>query len=418
MRLKHFELQNDGAFVSATVVSVEGIWHLYNLIAVGDTIRTKTVRKVVRDSTSGAGATSQKKTFVLSLLVTSPPEYDAKGILRVSGKNQTQCEDVPLQAHHTCEIAYDPPQDFKLYKQEWSNLDAQRLKEACSEETRADVAAVLMQNGSAQVVFINGTVMTTRAKVDTAIGKKRKGSSAQRDESIAKFFQQVCDMVLANIPADKMKVILFCSPGHVREEFINFLNAEAQRADANPALKAFMQERQKFCTVKTSSGLRHSLQEALLDPQVQQRMASARVASDIAVFNAFQAMMASEPDRAVYGPDVVFAAMGDNVIDTLLLSDELLRSPNPIERHLYTEMASDVAEFGGAVQVFSSVGVAAEQLRALTGVAAILRAEMPQYEEIEPSPDFVQSQAVADFLGRRKAEKMASTETYRTASSN
>jgi len=418
MRLKHFELQNDGAFISATVVSVEGIWHLYNLVSVGDTIRTKTVRKVVREGTTGAASMSQKRTFVLSLLVTTQPEYDAKGILRISGKNQTQCEDVPLQAYHTSEIAYDPPQDFKLYKQEWSALDAQRLKEACAEETRADVAAVLMQNGSAQVVFINGTVMTTRAKVELAIGKKRKGTSAARDDSITKFFAQVTEMVLANIPAEKMKVILFCSPGHVRDEFLNYMNAEVQSADANPALKAFMQERQKFCAVRTSSGLRPALQEALLDPQVQQRMASARVASDITVFDAFQGMMAKDPDRAMYGPDIVFAAMHDNAIDTLLLSDELLRSPDPTERRLYTEMAADVAEYGGSVQVFSSVGVAAEQLGALTGVAAILRAPMPHLEEIEPSPNFVQGPEVADFLARRKADGTAATETYRTGSSS
>jgi protein pelota len=418
MRLKHFELQNDGAFLSATVISVEGIWHLYNLIAVGDTIRTKTVRKVVREGAAGAGSTSLKRTFTLSLLVTAPPEYDAKGILRVSGKNQSQCDDVPLQAYHTSEIMYDPPQDFKLYKQEWSNLDSQRLREACAEETRADVAAVLMQNGSAQVVFINGSVMSTRAKVETAIGKKRKGSSAARDDSITKFFQQVLDMVLANIPADKMKVILFCSPGHVRDEFLNYMNFEAQHADAAPALKAFMQERQKFCGVRTSSGLRPALQEALLDPVVQQRMASARVASDIATFDAFQAMMARDPDRAMYGPDVVFAAMQDNAIDTLLLSDELLRSTNPTERHLFTEMAADVAEYGGTVQIFSSIGVASEQLRALTGVAAILRAPMPHLEEIEPSPQFIGSPEVADFLARRKQDGMTTTETYRTKSSD
>merc|ERR1719502_2226226 len=116
-----------------------------------------------------------------------------------------------------------------------------------------------------------------------------------------------------------MKVILFASPGHVREEFLNYLRAQNQSADAPPALKAFMQEEKKFCLVRVSSGHRSALTEALRDPNVQKRMESARVANDVLCFEAFQKMMAKDPDRAVYGLDAVFYAIQDHQDDTLLL---------------------------------------------------------------------------------------------------
>jgi protein pelota len=420
MRLKYFELRSpDGAEFSATVVSVEGIWHLYNLISVGDTIRTKTVRKVVKEGSGITGKSDTiRRTFMLAVRVTQPPVYDARGILRISGMNQTVCDDVPLQAHHTLEITYDPPQDFTLCKEEWDNLHSMRLREACSDDARADVVAVLMQNGTAQVCFINGSVFTTRAKVELAIPKKRKGTTAGRDDTIVKFFGQVADMLLTNVPADKAKVILFCGPGHIRDEFIEYMAVEASRAEASPALKSFMAERAKFCSVKVSSADRSALQEALIDPNVQQRMQSARVANDLKAYDDFQTMMARDPDRAVYGAQAVFHAVQDHAVEQLLLSDELLRATDPIERHLFTELSEDVREFGGTTQVFSSIGVAAENLKALTGVAAVLRHPMPQLDELEPDEKFSTSQLVQHYIRTRRAEKLASTETYRTKSSD
>lgn len=406
MRLKHFEETSDGgAFISATVVSQEGIWHLFNMIAVGDVLRSKTVRKVVRETATGG--TSQKRTFTLSIRVTQAVEYDAVGRLRISGQNQTECEDVPLQSYHTIDVCYDPPQDFKLWKSEWNPLLAQRLKEATNVESKSDTGAIIMQNGLAQICFINGTMCTTRAKVELYVPKKRRGSSQGRDDTIMKFYGQVMEAIIGNMPMDKMRVVLVCSPGHVREEFMAYVMAQAAKAEAPPPVRALATEhKSKFVLCRVSTGHRSALQEALADPKIQQRLTEARAASDVKTFRDFQDMMAKEPDRCVYGVDGVFAAMHDQCIDTLLLLDELLRSPEPQARHLYTSIAEETQELGGNVQVFSSIGVTGDQLKAITGIAAILRAPMPQLDDIEVNEDFVKSETVAAYLRSRNASAL------------
>ena len=188
MKLKKFErLAETAVGLTLYVSSVEDIWHLYNLITIGDTVRAKTQRKIVKDT--GASTATERKVMVLSLQVTHAPVFDPVGILRISGVNRTECEWVRLGAAHTTDIAYDPPCDIKMIKQEWDTLCDARLAEACDEDAKADSAAVVMENGLAFVCLVNGAMCITKQKIDTSISRKRRGDSSARDNSVSKFYQ-------------------------------------------------------------------------------------------------------------------------------------------------------------------------------------------------------------------------------------
>jgi len=59
----------------------------------------------------------------------------------------------------------------------------ERLELACDPATKADVAAIVMQEGLAHVCLITSNMTLVRAKIDVNIPKKRKGNSTQRDKS-------------------------------------------------------------------------------------------------------------------------------------------------------------------------------------------------------------------------------------------
>jgi len=59
---------NGPGVVRIYIEDAEDIWHIYNLIKVGDEVRTSTVRKIKNESSSGSVSTSRKR-LTLSISV-------------------------------------------------------------------------------------------------------------------------------------------------------------------------------------------------------------------------------------------------------------------------------------------------------------------------------------------------------------
>ena len=398
MRLVH--IQHDslgGAEVKMSVSTVEDLWHLFNFITVGDIVRTKTVRKVVKETSTGSGA-SEKRVMKLNVLIQNI-DFDPLGELRLSGVNRTESEFVKLNAHHTLSIRVENPQDVEVYKSEWDSLLQDRITEACNQEGKADTAAIAIDFGLANVCLVTPSLMVTKAKIECTISKKHRGSGSHRDESIGKFFQQVLDALLQHINFEIVKVVLLCSPGHVREEFMSFILTQAQRfSDVPGPMKTLLQNKSKFVLVKVSSGYKHSINEALADRNVVQRMQDAKCSNDLRVWQEFQDMMNTNPDRACYTPQYVFAAQSQGAIDKLLVSDALFRTQDVQTRRFYISLVETVKACAGHVIVFSSHHVTGEQLTRMSGIAAILRHPMPELDELEVDPNFLSSEAVNEMI--------------------
>ena len=66
-------------------------------------------------------------------------------------------------------------------------------------------------------------------------------------------------------------------------------------------------------------------------------------------------MLASDEQRAWYGPDHVALAADRGAVGTLLISDELFRAGDPVVRKRYVSIVEDVREKRGEVLIFSSM---------------------------------------------------------------
>jgi stalled ribosome rescue protein Dom34 len=66
-------------------------------------------------------------------------------------------------------------------------------------------------------------------------------------------------------------------------------------------------------------------------------------------------MLASDEQRAWYGPDHVTLAADRGAVGTLLISDELFRAGDPEVRKRYVSIVEDVREKRGEVLIFSSM---------------------------------------------------------------
>ena len=65
MKLHHKNIEKDSyGSITMTPEEPEDMWHVYNLIAVGDKIRASTIRKVTTESTTGSTTSNRVRTIL------------------------------------------------------------------------------------------------------------------------------------------------------------------------------------------------------------------------------------------------------------------------------------------------------------------------------------------------------------------
>lgn len=187
----------------------EDLWHAYNLLQKGDCVRCTTVRKVVKESSTGS-TTSSKKRLTLTIEV-KKVDFDPDALeVRLSGRVQQENDFVRMGAHHTLTLELN--QNFSLEKQCWDQIYLDVIAEACNPERQAEVAAVILHSGLAHVCLVTGALTITKARIEVNIPKKRTGSS-QNAKAIKRFFETVYQAILRHVDFAKVKVVLMGSPG-------------------------------------------------------------------------------------------------------------------------------------------------------------------------------------------------------------
>ena len=353
----------------------EDLWHAYNLIREGDQVTATTYRKVSRDN--GVGSNSERVKLTLTIEVEGI-EYDGEGhVIRLKGRNITENEHVKLGAYHSLEL--EMQRAFSLGKDSWDALDIERIKQCTDPAASADLAVLLITEGVANLCLVGRTCTITRAKIEFSLPRKRGAAAAGYDKAIETFYQRVFAAVVRHVDWEIVKCLVIAGPGFTKEGFKEFLDLEAQRKD----IRVLILNKSKMVVAPASSAYRHALKEVLASPVVASQIKDTKAAQEVNALGDFMAMLGSDPARAFYGPGHVRAAHELGAIDTLLISDSLFRTADPVLRTKYAALVEEVEANGGRALVFSGAHSSGEQLNQLTGVAAILRFPLPELEDQE-----------------------------------
>ncbi|KND02416.1 uncharacterized protein SPPG_02882 [Spizellomyces punctatus DAOM BR117] len=371
---KHIEKDRSGQ-VTLLPEEAEDMWHAYNLIAKDDYLKSTTIRRVVSETATGSTDKSTVRT-VLTIRV-EEVDFDTQAcMLRVSGRNVVENKFVKMGAYHTIDLELN--RNFTLAKVEWDVISLERIDDACNIANRADVAAVVLQEGLANLCLVTQNMTIVRQRIETNIPRKRKGSTTNHDKGMTRFFEQVYQAILRHVNFDIVKVLIISSPGFVKDALYQYIFATAIRTDN----KTILENRSKFLLVYCSSGQKHALTEVLQQPSVQSQLSDTKYATEVRSLDRFYQMLANDPDRAFYGFKHVCLAAERGAVDTLMVTDELFRSADIPTRRKYIALVEQVRSTGGSVLIFSSLHTSGEQLNQLTGVAATLHFPLPDIEEI------------------------------------
>ncbi|KAI9063323.1 hypothetical protein FKP32DRAFT_1651666 [Trametes sanguinea] len=390
MKLIGKRIEKDGSgHVTVVPEDDEDMWHLYNLIQVGDRVRASGIRRVQNVSATGS-VDSYRVRINITLAVTrinwspstapgaesgntaggpnSGPTVNAT--VEVTGRVAEENMYVKLGAYHT--LAIEANKNVRIEKDAggWDSIALGRVEESCVPGRGAEVAAIVCGEGTATFCLLSEHMTVVLQRLEVPIPRKISTTSSAHEKGLARFYQSLYQSFLRHVPysSPTLRAIVIASPGWVRDAVLDYIMAEANRTSNKPLLAA----RNKFIKVHVNSPHVHSLVEALKSPEIAAQLKETKFAREGMMLDRFFKMLASDEMRAWYGPDHVALAADRGAIGTLLISDDLFRSSDAAQRKKYVSIVEDVKQKGGEVLIFSSMHESGQQLNQLTGIAAIL----------------------------------------------
>ncbi|KAF4552562.1 eRF1 domain-containing protein [Elsinoe fawcettii] len=380
--------------VTLLPTSAEDMWSAHNLLSPGDRLRASAIRRVTTQSSSTGSTVSQRVHTTLTLAISSL-DFDARASeLHVSGRVANENPYVKLGQFHTLDLELN--RNFTLEKEDgWDSVALQTLKEACDTENRAEVWAVLIEEGLANLCVVSEGTTVVRQTVTTRMGDKTLpgyGSAVER------FFRKVLDTLVRAVDFAELKPVLVAGVGYTGQKFLSFVKDQAQktggkgRSGDGKELRALLE---KIVLERATNASLGALKEVLASPGVQKRLSDTRFAKETGLLDKVFERMRKDDERVVYGPNEVIKAVDAGAVGrgggVLLISDELFRSLEIGERKKWVALVDRVRDReGGEVRVLSSMHESGNRLKGVGGVAALLT--FPMFDEDELEGGAVQGQ--------------------------
>ncbi len=364
----HFEKDSSGS-VTLVAEDKEDLFTLYNLIQKRDEVELKTMRNIKKsgkDGSKGSKAKIEKKLLRLKIDVEEIDFTPQDEVMRLRGKTTEPVEDVPVGTYHTAEIDFKHP--FTLYKDDWDEIAFELINKSCSIDEKAEVGAVVLQEGVAHICLITENMTVLRQKIERSIPRKKRGDSSAHDKSLDKFYELVSNTLVRDLNISKLKAIILASPGFTANGLFDKI---FQIATLNND-KLLLQARSKFIVAHSSTGFLQGLDEVLKTEEIQKQLSTTKFAKDVLLLDEFFKALNADDGKAWYGPKECEKAINMGAVKNLLLTDSLFRSDDIAERKKYIELSEIVKNTGGEVTIFSSLHESGIQLDQVTGIAVIL----------------------------------------------
>ncbi|KAI1185624.1 pelota [Nemania serpens] len=358
----------------------EDMWHANNLIGPEDVVKAHAIRKVTTESKTGSTASERVHTD-LTIRVTSTFFDPQASQLHVSGPVVVENAWVNMGQYHTLDLELNRP--FTIWKKYgWDSVARETLADALKQDKDGAVAAVVMQEGIANICLITEFRTVLKQRVESTIPKKRSASSDQ-DSGMRRFFDKTLSTLTRSIDFSNPRPLLLASPGFVAGDFKKYMADEGMRR-GDKTLSAMAKQ---ATVVHSSSGHLHSLNEMLQSAEVTATMKDMKFAKETKSMDDFFDKLRRDDGRAWYGTAPVERAVREGAVGrgggVLFINNSLFRSLDIATRKRYVAMVDKVREDGGEARVLSSDHESGQRLDALGGIAALLTYPIHDLDEDE-----------------------------------
>ena len=284
-----------------------------------------------------------------------------------------------LGSFHTLDLELH--RNFTIEKAEgWDSVALEILKEAVNQDSKAQLWAVIMQEGLANICLITEHQTILRQRIEVSLPKKRAGST-DHDKQLQKFYQTAFESLLRQIDLSNPKPLLLASPGFTASSFQQYIKTQA----ASGANKQLQQLLPKITVAHSASAHLHSLNEVLSSQAVTSKLSDTKFARETQLMDRFFDLMRNDDARAWYGPKECEVAVERGAVGkgggVLLISNAIFRSQEIRTRQRWVKLVDEVNDLGGEVRVLSSMHESGKRLEGLGGIAAILTYPIEDLDE-------------------------------------
>ena len=295
----------------------EDVWHLYNVLVVGDVVTSSTFRKVDLSSNGDQGGSNQQRIRLTLSVKVEAIEYDGEAAeIRLRGRVTNEVDQVRVGSYHTLTIAKS--RALTIDKQDppgWDRFALDIIKNACSDKAKlgvVDLSVMLVEEGYATLHLIGTEGLSMKvAKVETRMPKKYGAAAAGIGKAQSKFFGR-CTMAIAkNVDFEAIQCLVLAGPGFTKDDLLKYLLLEAARSkgslesgdakNGTSGLLPVLENKGKIITAHASSAFGHSLQEVLSSQEISKRIANTRASSQMKAIERFYEMLSHDETRAFYG---------------------------------------------------------------------------------------------------------------------
>ncbi|WLF76518.1 Translation factor pelota [Lodderomyces elongisporus] len=367
----------------------EDLWYIFNLVKKGDTVQLLTHRNVKKGNQNQItkGKSKMEKILVKLRLLVEEVDYIASDLtMRINGKSLLQQEFIPLNSYHTAEVELN--KEISIVKESWDEYDMTLLNDLCSVEKKADIGAVVFQEGVAHVCYVTEQMTVLQSKVEKSIPRKNKEyGTRDLDKAMNSFYNMIIQAIIRHFDFEKLKVIILASPGFLAKTLYDRLIQECTNLQSTGNTKdakkfnSILSNKSKILVAHCSTGYLQGLEEVLEDPQSQKKLADTKFFEESEVLSKFQRALNEDDGRAWYGLEEIQKALQMDAVRFLMISDQLFQNDDIEVRRMYIDLSEQAKALGAKVYIFSSLHESGIQLNQLTGIAALLKYPVPDLDE-------------------------------------
>ncbi len=343
MKVLKKELRFDKGEISLISESLDDLWHLKYILEPNDTVYAFTRRRIEGATDKLRPEKADKKTVRLGIKVEKVEFHRFSNRLRVHG---VIIDGMDAGAYHTLNI--EEGTNLSIIKK-WKSDQIERIKEAEIASRRPRVIITTIEEGEACIGVVRQFGVEEFSCLKQSLGK---GMGNRRNE----FFGELASQL--KWAAEKVEAVILAGPGFTKEDFMDFLKTR----EAELAKKIVLED--------TSSIGISGFQEVLRRGAVDRIMQESRIGREAVLIEELIKEI-SINGKAAYGMADVRNAQSMGAIETLLITDEMLRTEREVNS--INGFLKDVEDSRGRIVVFSTEFEPGKKLDSLGGIAALLR---------------------------------------------
>ncbi|MCQ5337518.1 MAG: mRNA surveillance protein pelota [Candidatus Methanomethylicia archaeon] len=351
MRIIEKDLKNKT--IEIEVEDTEDMWHLYNLIDIGDNVCGYTTREIRIAKGDGTEERCGRKRIYLCIEVEDVYFQSFTENLRIHGKIISCPDDIFIRgSYHTFSVKVGDR--LKIIKKTWLSFHEERLSLAEKKE-RKNAIIITIDEENADIFLVKDYYLHHYMSIPSHISGKYLEDNKRSSERL-KYLNNIAKEIMRLLEKEEYYVIIG-GPGFTKNDLFSILK------DKN--IKVIIEEASSI----GPAGAREILKRGALLKIFKE----SRLLRDIKLIDELLFRLAKKPNLITYGIEEVKRAVEQGAVDSLLISDKLFKKLNINEKLIIEEICKKVENYGGKVYFIGSEHEKGIQFFNLGGIAAFLR---------------------------------------------